>query len=90
MRRNRGFRRAATQSCIRRWVVREGGTAGGESSSKAGVQGAVVRAVEVAAEGGSGGIQNTMSLHTFGSDCTQQLLPLRARVKVPQQQGYPI
>ncbi|CAB1110301.1 unnamed protein product [Ectocarpus sp. CCAP 1310/34] len=46
------FHRAATKSCV---VVREGDTAGGESSSRPDVDGALVRAVEVPAEGAGRG-----------------------------------
>ncbi|CAB1109015.1 unnamed protein product [Ectocarpus sp. CCAP 1310/34] len=54
-------------------VVREGDTAGGESSSRPGVEGALVRDVEVPAAGGFGAFQDTNSLRsTFGSACIQQ------------------
>ncbi|CAB1120145.1 unnamed protein product [Ectocarpus sp. CCAP 1310/34] len=54
-------------------VVREGDTAGGESSSRPGVEGALVRDVEVPAAGGFGAFQDTNSLRsTFGSACVQQ------------------
>ncbi|CAB1117661.1 unnamed protein product [Ectocarpus sp. CCAP 1310/34] len=46
------FHRAATKTCV---VVREGDTAGGESSSRPDVDGALVRAVEVPAEGAGRG-----------------------------------
>ena len=41
--------------------VREGDTAGGESSSRPGVEGVLVRTAEVPAEGGCGGSHNTNS-----------------------------
>ncbi|CAB1106142.1 unnamed protein product [Ectocarpus sp. CCAP 1310/34] len=54
-------------------VVREGNTAGGESSSRPGVEGALVRDVEVPAAGGFGAFQDTNSLRSmFGSACVQQ------------------
>ncbi|CAB1109673.1 unnamed protein product [Ectocarpus sp. CCAP 1310/34] len=54
-------------------VVREGDTAGGERSSGPGVEGALVRDVEVPAAGGFGAFQDTNSLRsTFGSACVQQ------------------
>ena len=40
---------------------REGDTAGGESSSRPGVEGVLVRTAEVPAEGGCGGSHNTNS-----------------------------
>ncbi|CAB1108006.1 unnamed protein product [Ectocarpus sp. CCAP 1310/34] len=54
-------------------VVWEGDTAGGESSSRPGVEGALVRDVEVPAAGGFGASQDTNSLRsTFDSACVQQ------------------
>ncbi|CAB1107197.1 unnamed protein product [Ectocarpus sp. CCAP 1310/34] len=54
-------------------VVREGDTAGGKTSSRPGVEGALVRDVEVPAAGGFGAFQDTNSLRsTFGSACVQQ------------------
>ena len=56
------FFRAVTGALHLAVVVREGATTGGESSSRPGAEGVLVRAVKVPAEGGFGGFHNTDSL----------------------------
>ena len=52
--------------------VREGDTAGGESSSRPDVEGVLVRTVEVPAEGGCGGSHNTNSREKVWRRCCAQ------------------
>lgn len=69
--------------------VSEGDTAGGGSSSRPGVEGVLARALEVHAEGGSAGFQNTNSLRSW--QCLRKvakLLPLGGNMFAPgAQQG---